>query len=93
MTTYSDFKIVNSKAMQIYGKPVFVSTRKDKKFMIKNDNDKFIHFGQLGYEDFSKHKDEKRRQSYLTRAKKIKGSWKQDKYSPNMLAIKILWNG
>ena len=93
MTTYSDFKIVNSKAMQIYGKPVFVSTRKDKKFMIMNDNNKFIHFGQLGYDDFTKHKDEQRRQAYLSRATKIKGIWKQDKYSPNNLSIKLLWNG
>ena len=93
MSKYSDFKIANSKALEIYGKPLFISTRKDKKFMIKNDNNKYIHFGQLGYEDFSKHKDEKRRQSYLTRAKKIKGLWKEDKYSPNMLSIKILWNG
>ena len=93
MTIHSDFKIVNSKAMQIYGKPVFVSTRKDKKFMIMNDNNKFIHFGQLGYDDFTKHKDEQRRQAYLARANKIKGNWIQDKYSPNNLSIKLLWNG
>ena len=56
-------------------------------------NNKFIHFGQLGYDDFTKHKDEQRRQAYLARANKIKGNWIQDKYSPNNLSIKLLWNG
>ena len=31
------------------------------------------------------------RKSYLARATKIKGDWKKDKFSPNSLAISILW--
>jgi hypothetical protein len=31
------------------------------------------------------------RKKYLARATKIKGNWKSDKYSPNNLAIHILW--
>ena len=45
----------------------------------------------MGYEDFTKHKNEERRQDYLSRATKIKGNWKNNKYSPNNLAINILW--
>jgi len=36
---------------------------------------------------------EERRRLYLARATKIKGDWKTDKYSPNALAINILWKG
>ena len=88
---YSDFKTVNNKALQLYNRPVFISTRKDKKYMIMNDSKKFIHFGQLGYEDYTKHLDENRRRLYLARATKVKGNWKTDRYSPNNLSINLLW--
>ena len=45
----------------------------------------------MGYEDFTKHKDEERRKDYRRRAENIKGNWKNNKYSPNNLAINILW--
>lgn len=45
----------------------------------------------MGYEDFTKHKNEERRQNYLNRANAIKGDWKKNPYSPNNLAINILW--
>lgn len=67
------------------------STRKDKKYMVQNPHGAWIHFGATGYEDFTKHMDEARRQAYLARSKNIKGNWKSDKYSPNNLAIHILW--
>jgi hypothetical protein len=91
LNKYSDFKTVNNKALRLYNRPVFISTRKDKKYMIMNDSKKYIHFGQLGYEDFTKHLDENRRRLYLTRATKIKGDWKTDRYSPNNLSINLLW--
>ena len=91
LNKYSDFKIVNNKSQQLYNRPVFVSTRKDKKYMILNDNNKFIHFGATGYEDFTKHMDENRRRLYLA-ATKIKGNWKTDKFSPNNLSINLLWS-
>jgi hypothetical protein len=42
--------------------------------------------------DFSKHQDLQRRRSYLARASKIKGNWRQDDYSPNFLSLVLLWN-
>jgi len=59
--------------------------------MVQDPNGKWIHFGAMGYEDYTKHKDDKRRENYLNRASNIKGSWKQNKYSPNNLAINLLW--
>ena len=91
LNKYSDFKTVNDNAKRLYGKEVFVSTRKNKKFMIMNDDKKWIHFGQLGYEDFTKHLDEQRRELYVKRASKLKGQWKENIYSPNLLSIVLLW--
>lgn len=59
--------------------------------VINPKTSKPVHFGQMSYEDYTKHKDDTRRKNYLTRAKAIKGKWKEDKYSPNNLAIHLLW--
>jgi hypothetical protein len=81
------------KAKKYLGKntELFLSSRKDKKYMVITPDDKLVHFGAIGYEDFTKHKDKERRDAYLRRATKIKGNWKGNKYSPNNLAINILW--
>ena len=52
---------------------------------------KLINFGQMGYEDYTKHNDELRRYNYIQRTSKIRGNWKQNKYSPNNLSRTILW--
>ena len=89
---YSNFQTVNKTANKLYKRNVFLSTRKDKKYMIMNDANKWVHFGQLGYQDFTKHLDEKRRLNYLKRSTKIKGNWKENIFSPNNLSINLLWN-
>lgn len=71
--------------------PIYVSTKKGKKYMVQNPEGKIIHFGQLGYEDFTRHQDEERRQRYLKRTANMKGNWKNDKYSANNLSRNILW--
>jgi hypothetical protein len=90
---YSNPDVAQKKAKEYLGNKtiLYTSTRKDKKYMVKDPDGKWIHFGQLGYSDFTKHKDEKRRQDYLNRATNIKGNWKENKYSPNNLSIHILW--
>ena len=60
------------------------STRKDKKLMAIIDNKKIIHFGATGYEDFTTHKDEKRKQNYITRHKKNE-NW-TDPHTPGFYA-------
>lgn len=54
-------------------------------------NKKWVNFGQLGYEDYTKHHDKKRRKNYLTRTKSMRGNWKKNKYSANNLSREILW--
>ena len=84
------------------------STRKGKKYMVVAPNGKTIHFGSLSNEHYKdttglglythlNHNDEKRRASYLARAKGIKNkagelTWK-NKSSANYFSVKYLWNG
>jgi hypothetical protein len=91
---YSNPTIVFKKARKYLGKDVKIelSKNKNKKYMIFNPNtEKWINFGQMGYEDFTKHKDPIRRQNYLTRTANMKGNWKDNPYSPNNLSRNILW--
>ena len=93
ISLYSNPTEVYRRAKKYLGKTVKISlsTKKDKKYMITTPDDKIVHFGQMGYEDFTKHKNKTRRKNYLTRARGIKGNWKQYKYSANNLAIHLLW--
>ena len=70
---------------------ILPSTRKNKKFMIMNPDNKYVHFGDKRYEDFTQHKNKDRKQTYLKRSSNIKGNWKNNKYSPNNLSMNILW--
>jgi hypothetical protein len=90
------------------GKPVLYKpfksdkTPASKKFSVyvKANNSKgykIIHFGDSSMQDFRQHKDEKRRASYLARAKGIKDkngnpTWK-DKNTANYWSVKFLWKG
>jgi hypothetical protein len=90
----SDFKVAQERAEEYLGKNVLLklSDEKNKKYRILNPaTNKYVSFGDIRYEDYTKHKDPVRRQAYLKRATKIKGDWKVDRYSPNNLAINILW--
>jgi len=82
-------------------KPFPYKGKGNKKFSVyvknKKGEKRLIHFGDSRYEDFRQHKDEKRRLSYLKRAKGIRNkegklTWK-DKNTSNYWAIRILWNG
>ena len=94
LSDYSNIKEAQQKAHNYLGKSAKLSpsTRSGKKYMIQDKNTgKMVHFGQLGYEDLTKHKDEERRQRYLKRATNMRGNWKENPYSPNNLSIHILW--
>lgn len=71
--------------------PVYLSNKKNKKYMVKTPEDKWVHFGQLKYEDYTKHLNDNRRRLYLTRTANMRGDWKDDKYSANNLSRNILW--
>jgi hypothetical protein len=90
----SDFKKAQENAEKYLGKNTLLrlSHTKNKKYDVLNPaTNKFVSFGDIRYADYTKHKDPVRRQAYLKRATKIKGDWILDKYSPNNLAINILW--
>jgi hypothetical protein len=76
-----------------FGKPtkLYISDKPNKKYYVIDNENKKHYFGEMGYEDYTKHKDEERRQAYLRRATNIRGKWKNNKYSPNNLAINIIW--
>lgn len=71
--------------------PVYISNRPHKKYMVKDPNNKWVHFGQLDYEDFTHHLSLVRRHNYLTRTANMRGNWKDNKYSANNLSRNILW--
>lgn len=63
-----------------------------KKYSIYDPkNDKWMNFGQIGYEDYTKHKDKNRRKNYLTRTRSMRGHWKRNPYSANNLSRQVLW--
>ena len=69
------------------------STREGKKMMAVFYKDgkklKTVHFGAIGYEDFTTHKDEERKARYIKRHQKK--NW-NDYMSAGSLARWILWN-
>ncbi len=87
--------IAERKAKQYLGSYVKLLPSKSKstKNAIITPRGKIINFGSIDYEDFTKHKDKKRRDNYLKRSSGIRSNWKNNKYSANMLSRKILWNG
>lgn len=91
---YSNFDKAQEKAEEYLGNDamLFTSPKPDKKYRIYDPiKCKWVDFGQMGYEDYTKHQDDKRRQRYLNRATNMKGNWRNNKYSPNNLSIHILW--
>lgn len=68
---------------------VLPSTRKDKKYMIRDPSGKYIHFGQKGYADYTGHKDPVR----LANFQKRNARWsKSPAYTAGWLAYHLLWN-
>jgi hypothetical protein len=91
---FSNPEIVQEKAKFIYGEDVFltISPLKNKKYRIYDYlNDKYVDFGQMGFESYDKHQDEERRNRYLKRAMNIKGQWFENPFSPNWASINLLW--
>ena len=79
--------IVFKHAMDL-GYNIGISTRKSKKYMIQTPDHKWVHFGQMGYMDYTKHQDEERRNRFLKR------NWRwasASKYSPAYLSFILLW--
>jgi hypothetical protein len=82
---------------------LFISDKSTHKLMMKDDNNKFQYFGKPEYGDYLiwKHSEknnlvpkgyaDKKRDIYHKSHSKIKGDWVNNKFSPNMLSLKINW--
>lgn len=91
---YSNPDKVFEKAKKYLGNDtrIQLSTKKNKKYMVYNPHkNKWIHFGMIPYQDFTKSNNRQQRKRYLIRSASIPGNWKKDKYSPNNLSRHILW--
>lgn len=66
------------------------SDRADKKYVAIFEDGTRTHFGQAGASDFTQHKDEKRKEAYLSRHR-ANENW-NDYKSAGSLARWILWN-
>ncbi len=67
---------------------LFVSTRKNSKYMILNPQGKWIHFGRMGMEDYTKHGDEQRLMNFRKRNKRWANA---AMFSPAYLSYYLLW--
>jgi hypothetical protein len=91
---YSNPRTAQAKAYKYLGKTakLYPARNPQKKYSIfDKKNNKWVNFGQMGYEDFTKHHNKTRRKKYLTRTKFMRGDWKDNKYSANNLSRNILW--
>jgi len=91
---YSNPRVAQKMAYRYLGKTakLYPSDKPEKKYMIFDPHhNKWVHFGQIGYEDFTRHKNVGRRHNYLTRTRGMRGNWRRNKYSANNLSRRILW--
>lgn len=68
------------------------STRKTKKWMVRDSNGRLIHFGADGYEDFTQHGNEDRRQRYLARHRSRENWTDSGINTAGFWAKWLLWN-
>lgn len=81
-----------------FNKPVNAPKGDSHKKMVlakKGDEVKLVKFGLRGMEDFTQHKDPKRRENYLARSGGIRDKsgnlTKDDPFSANYWARRVLW--
>jgi len=98
-------KVIRMKAKQHGYEPDSISFSDDSthKLQIKTPDGKTVKFGRVGYGDhliwsFLESKEEapkgiakKKQDVFHASHSKIKGNWRKNKYSPNNLALNLLW--
>ncbi len=68
------------------------SEREGKKFKAVIDDSKTVHFGAVGYEDYTIHKDPERKQRYITRHEKRESWGKEGIDTAGFWSRWLLWN-
>ena len=86
----SNPEIVLKQLKKYYGNEVdlYLSSSKNKKYMVFNEDGKKVHLGDLRFADYTKTKDKQKRENFRTRNKKWKDA---DKYTPAHLSYYLLW--
>jgi hypothetical protein len=69
--------------------PVELSTKKDKKYMIYDNNGDVKHFGQMLYQDYTKSNDKDKLNNFMQRNHRW---YDAPKYTPAYLSAYLLWN-
>ena len=91
-----DFKRLKKKAIKLGAISLDYSKRKGKKYVVTLSNGKKVHFGSSKYADYLTHRDKKRRDSYISRAKNIRNKQGELTYtnpeSSNYWSIYLLWS-
>ena len=88
---YSNPSLVQKRAFKLLGKDarIVLSPRKSKKYRIYNPlTNKYIDFGEMGYEDFTKHKDKERQRRFKLRNAKWADT---EPYTSSFLSYYLLW--
>ena len=70
--------------------PYVSKDRPDKKYYIVTSTGKKVYFGATGYEDFTQHKDEARKNAYIKRHQK-REDWNNPD-TPGFWSRWLLWN-
>jgi hypothetical protein len=84
---FSNPELVFKRAKVLGIDHIELSTRKDKKYKVWDGN-KWVHFGQMFWEDYTKHKDKRRRELFRIRNHK----WATNpKWTASWLAYHLLW--
>ena len=92
-----DFQKLSKKAKKLGAESLDYSKRKNNKYVVKLPSGKNLHFGSSQYPDFLIHRDNERKEKYLSRAKKIKNKKGELTYenpeSANFWSVNLLWSG
>ena len=92
-----DFQKLSKKAKKLGAESLDYSRRKNNKYVVKLPSGKNLHFGSSQYPDYLIHKDNERKEKYLSRAMKIKNKKGELTYenpeSANFWSVNLLWSG
>ena len=92
-----DFQKLSKKAKKLGAESLDYSRRKNNKYVVKLPSGKNLHFGSSQHSDYLIHKDNERKEKYLSRAMKIKNKKGELTYenpeSANFWSVNLLWSG
>lgn len=85
------FNIIKKKKLDKYITSYGYSKKKDKKYYVILNNGNVIHFGNINYEDYLIHNDNKRRQLFRKRFKLLYEKNKDNVNSSLFWSWNLLW--